>query len=277
VINIIIKKRCERKKMMNKSVYVELRDFGRNMQYLGIFMLLSLIPGIGPIAMILYLIFMFSALKNIKLMNYSLNDQNLENFRLKMGSSITRGFLAIISMIAGGIFLGFGIHIFIWNNYVQLITFNNLMLVIVGSLLLLLGFILMISSFATERTAWKNFKAFLRENQSMLPELTSRDVSEGADTLETSALLYSIFMFGITIIIGFIMRVIGYFKLAKLSQVQVPVSVPVPVEPIVQVVQSSPQVSNVVLEKSIDANFCPMCGSKISRQGIYCSECGSKL
>lgn len=263
--------------MLNKSVYVDLRDFGRNMQYLGIFMLLSLIPGIGPIAMILYLIFMFSALKNIKLMNYSLNDQNLEKFRLKMHSSITRGFLSIISMIAGGIFLGFGIHIFIWNDYVQLITFSNYMLVIIGSLLLLLGFILMISSFATERNAWKNLKAFLRENQSMLPELTIREVIEGTDNLETGALLYSMFMFGITIIIGFILRVIGYFKLAKLSQIQVQVPVPVPVEPIVQVVESGPKVSEVILERNDDVNFCPMCGSKISRHGIYCSECGSKL
>ncbi|TFG23837.1 MAG: zinc ribbon domain-containing protein [Promethearchaeota archaeon] len=254
--------------MLNKSIYVELRDFGRNMQYLGIFMLLSLIPGIGAIAMILYLVFMFNALKNIKLMYYSLNDQNLESFRIKIISSITRGFLSVFSLVPGGIFLAIGLHLSMWNNDI---------LIIIGSLLLLLGFILMISSFATERTAWKNLKAFLRENQSELPDFILREVIEGTDNLETGALLYSMFMFGITIIIGFIMRVIGYFKLAKLSQVNFPDQVPVPVEPIVQIVQSSPKVSNVSLERSENTNFCPMCGSKISRYGIYCSECGSKL
>lgn len=250
--------------MWNKSVYVELRDFGKNMQYLAIFMLLSLIPGIGPVAMILYLIFMFSALKNIRLMYYSLNDQNLESFRIKMVSSITRGFLSIFSIIPGGIFLAIGL-VMPMQNYIS---------IIIGSLLLLLGFILMISSHAIERAAWKNLNAFLKENRQMFPEMALREVLEGTENLETGALLYSLFIFGITIIIGYILKVIGYFKLAKLSQLEISI----PMEPVIEVVQSSPQSSSLVLEQPSDiVNFCPMCGAKVSQHGIYCAECGSKV
>ena len=252
--------------MWNNSVYVELRDFGKNMQNVAIFMLISLIPGIGPIALILYLVFMFNALKNIRMINYSLNDQALELYRSKMVSSITRGFLAVFSLISGGIFIAVGLSLPIHNSYIT---------IVIGALLLLMGFILMISSFATERNAWKNLNLFLKENKQMLPSLILRETVEGVDNLETSALLYSLFMFGITIIIGFIFRIIGYFKLSKLSQI----SIPVLVEHVVQVVNSSPNSSSMIIarENSEKANFCPMCGAEASECGNFCAECGSKL
>jgi uncharacterized membrane protein len=252
--------------MWNKSVYVELRDFGKNMQNVAIFMLISLIPAIGPIALILYLVFMFNALKNIKLINYSLNDQALELYRSKMVSSITRGFLSLFSLIPGGIFIAVGLLLPFQRIYIT---------ILIGALLLLIGFILMISSFATERNAWKNLNLFLKENEKMLPSLILRDTVEGVDNLETSALLYSLFMFGITIIIGFIFRIIGYFKLSKLSQI----TIPTPVEQVVKVVNSNSSSSSVLMaqENSEIVNFCPMCGAKASEYGMYCAECGSKI
>ena len=252
--------------MWNNSVYVELRDFGKNMQNVAIFMLISLIPAIGPIALILYLVFMFNALKNIKMINYSLNDQTLELYYSKMRSSITRGFLAVFSLISGGIFIAIGLLLPLQRSYIT---------IIIGALLLLMAFILMISSFVTERNAWKNLNQFLKENENMIPNLILRETVEGADNLETGALLYSLFMFGITVIIGFIFRIIGYFKLSKLSQI----AIPVPVEQVVQVVNSSSNSSSLIIahENSDAANFCPMCGAKASEYGNYCAECGSKI
>ncbi len=252
--------------MWNNSVYVELREFGKNIQNVAIFMLISLIPAIGPIALILYLVFMYNALKNIKLINYSLNDQALELYRSKMVSSITRGFLALFSLIPGGIFIAVGLLVPFQRIYIT---------ILIGALLLLMGFILMISSFATEKNAWKNLNLFLKENEKMLPSLILRDTVEGVDNLETSALLYSLFMFGITIIIGFIFRIVGYFKLSKLSQI----TIPNPVEQVVQVVNSNSRSSSVVIsqENSEIGNFCPMCGAKASDYGSYCAECGSKI
>jgi hypothetical protein len=252
--------------MWNNSVYVELRDFGKNMQNVAIFMLLSLIPAIGPIALILYLVFMFNALKNIRLINYSLNDQALELYRSKMISSITKGFLAVFSLIPGGIFIAIGTLLPLQRSYIT---------ILIGALLLLMAFILMISSFATERNAWKNLNHFLKENEIMLPNIILRETVEGVDSLETGALLYSLFMFGITVIIGFIFKIIGYFKLSKLSQIMIPV----PVEQVVQVVNQNQNSSSVVIaqENSDMVNFCPMCGARASEYGTYCAECGSKI
>ena len=255
--------------MWNNSVYVELRDFGKNMQNVAIFMLISLIPAVGPIALILYLVFMFNALKNIKRINYSLNDQTLELYRSKMISSITRGFLAVFSLISGGIFIAIGVLLPLQRSYIT---------IVIGALLLLMAFILMISAFVTERNAWKNLNQFLKENEKMIPDLILRETVEGVENLETGALLYSLFMFGITIIIGFIFKIIGYFKLSKLSQIMIPFPVE-PVNQVVQVVNQNQNSSSVVLapENSDIVNFCPICGAKASQYGTYCAECGSKI
>jgi hypothetical protein len=99
------------KKMWNNSIFEAFRDFGKNMQLIAIFLLVSLIPGIGFIGIILVLIFKFAALNNIKLINLSLKNEFLEKFRSKMILSITRLFISLFCVIAGGIFLVIGLLI----------------------------------------------------------------------------------------------------------------------------------------------------------------------
>ena len=251
--------------MLNKSILGAIRDFGKNMQLVAIFLLVSLIPGIGFIGFILVLVFKFAALNNIKFINLSLNNDLLEKFRKKMISSITRLFMALFCMITGGIFLAIGL----------LIPIGNLVgVIIIGAVLLSLALILIISAFVIEMKAWKNLKLFFEENQSMSSKILMRDVIKGIDNLATGALLNALFIFGITIFIGFILQIVGYFQVAKIANMMIPQ------ESEMIMVNNSPTIaatSTVMLKQAETVNFCPMCGANLSQNGIYCAECGAKI
>ncbi|MBY9019359.1 MAG: hypothetical protein KGD66_11070 [Candidatus Lokiarchaeota archaeon] len=253
--------------MWNNSILGAFRDFGKNTQLIAIFLLVSLIPGIGFIGLILALVFKFAALNNIKFINLSFNNDLLEKFRSKMISSITRLFLSLFCIISGGIFLAIGL----------LIPIGNLVgIVIIGSVLIALGLILVISAFVIEMKAWKNLKIFFEENQSMSSKILMRDVIKGIDNLATGALLNALFMFGITIFIGFILQIVGYFQVAKIANMMIHISQ----ESEIIMANNSPTVattSTVILKQAETVNFCPMCGANLSQNGIYCAECGAKI
>lgn len=253
--------------MWNKSILVEFRDFGKNMQLVAIFLLVSMVPGIGFIGFILALAFTFTALKNIKSINLSLKSDLLEEFHSKMISSITRIFIAIFCAIAGGIFLAIGLLIPMGNS------FN---VIIIGSVLIALGLIMVISAFVAEMNAWKNLKIFFEENQSMTSEFLMKDILKGIDNLATGALLNALFIFGITILIGFIFQIVGYFQIARMADIVIQI----PKESEITIMNKSPNnaTSSIVILKQAEAtNFCPMCGSRVSREGNYCADCGYKF
>jgi len=253
--------------MWNNSILSAFRDFGKNMQLIAIFLLISLIPGIGFIGVILVIVFKFAALNNIKLINLSLQNDLLEQFRSKMISSIYRLFIAIFSIIPGGIFLAVAFLIPIGN-------FVNI--VIIGSILIALGLILIISAFVQERKAWKNLKNFFEENYNLSSKIIMRDIVQGIDNLATGALLNALYVFGITIFIGYILQLVGYFQVAKIANVMIQI----PEESEIILTNSSPTSATpntVLLKQSKTANFCPMCGTRIFEKGIFCAECGSRL
>ena len=253
--------------MSNNSILIAFRDFGKNMQLIAIFLLVSMIPGIGFIGIILAIVFKFAALNNIKFINLSLNNKLLEEFCSKMTSSITRLFIALFSIIPGGIFVAIGFLIPLGN-------FGGI--IIIGSVLIAVGLILFISAFVIEMKAWKNLKIFFEENQYMSSKIIMRDVIKGIDNLATGALLNALFIFGITIIIGFILQIVGYFQVAKISNIMIQI----PQETEIIMTNSSPTVattSTVILKQSETVNFCPMCGANLSQTGIYCAECGAKI
>ncbi|MHA1373980.1 MAG: hypothetical protein ACTSR7_06775 [Promethearchaeota archaeon] len=251
--------------MWNNSILGAFRDFGKNMQLVAIFLIVSLIPGIGFIGFILVLVFKFAALNNMKFINLSLNNDLLEKFRKKMISSITRLFMALFTIISGGIFLAMGLLIPIGN------------LVIIGAVLLALALILVISAFVIEMKAWKDLKIFfLEENQYMASKFVMKDIIKGIDNLATGALLNALFIFGITIFIGFILQIVGYFQVAKIANMMIHV----PQESEIIMANNYPTVatiSSVILKQAGSANFCPMCGANLPQNGIYCAECGAKI
>ena len=255
------------------------RDFGKNMNLVAIMTVLTLVTGITGIIAI---IFLFMALGNIKMINYKFNSQYLDDFRAKYIRSFILK-LILIPFLVAGILLSFLPIVFIFPES-EIIMTHNWMGILIG---LVIFFILFIVSYSIEMKAWENLKLFLEQNQSMFPGYISREAIDGVEKLRTGALLYAL---GITAIIGFILQVIGFFKLAKFETIYKPMypTKPIipqaPIPPQASVAPISPKVQSQsslnVLENrvvGVRLRFCPNCGAELKDEGKYCPDCGSSI
>ena len=89
-----------------------------------------------------------------------------------------------------------------------------------------------------------------------------RDLVEGCNNLKTAALMYAIGFLLITMLLGIIFQISGYFKLGKLKDLRSPyyygTGAPTPV----------PAASTGT------SKFSSSCGAQIKGEGKFCAECG---
>ena len=264
------------------------RDFGKNMNLVAIMTVLSIVTGITGIIAI---IFLFMALGNIKMINYRLNSRYLDEFRSKYITAFILKLVCIPFLVGGIMLIVFPFGLMHYGmGYIPSFYWFNLL---IGIVPLVISFILFIISYSIEMKAWDNLKYFLEENRSMFPEYIARESIDGAEKLRTGALLYALGFLIITAIIGFILQVIGFFKLAKFEnmygtspQAKAPVPrAPIPPQPPqppktpISLVKSPAPSPYAVEEKVVGTRpkFCPNCGSELKGEGKYCPECGSKI
>ncbi|MFX0134935.1 MAG: hypothetical protein ACFFDN_14940 [Candidatus Hodarchaeota archaeon] len=218
-----------------------------------------------PITPLVSLIFMFIALGNIKKANLQLNNTNLMAYRSKYISSF-------ILLSVGITILAIGIPIVVLNA-LEILLFFDWMIIFAGATTTLIGFVLMIVSGVIQRHAWENLKIFLAENGDLFPKAITMEAYDGANKLKTAMLMYLLGFLGITLIIGFIFQIIGYFKLAKFNRLDI--SYTTNSEP----QHSKPQQpSQEPISITTDIpKFCSACGGNLSEEGIFCALCGSEI
>ena len=128
-----------------------------------------------------------------------------------------------------------------------------------------IGVVLGIIAAAIEMGAWSSFESFFRQNATMFPANISRESEEGSHYLRNSALMYILGFLLVTLLIGWIFQIIGYFKLAKLDKIS---STPM-TKPTAQPSSTTPSSANV--------QYCPNCGADVTGAGKFCGACGSPL
>ena len=234
-------------------------EYGRNMNMVALMTVLTFIVGItGLIAFVFLLI----ALGNLKNINHYLKNPKIEEYRAKYIQAFILRFIGILILIGGVIgmvFTGIGSG-FRGDDW----TFLFIPIV--------LGLIIVIAGAVLEMKAWEILRSFFMENANLFPPILHRDLVEGCNNLRISAMMYAIGFFIITMLVGIIFQIIGYFKLAKLKDLSNPyyygtvasASTPVPA--------ASMQVQPSSTGKN---EFCSSCGAQIKGEGKFCSECGA--
>jgi len=250
--------------MSNVNVNKEFQSFGSKCQTLGILSILAFIFGlianfvppigiINFIVQIIILIILFSALGNAKEAGYALNNRLLQEFRSKI-------ILAVILFLIGLLFFLGGTM-----GLVAVITYAPGAGAAVGALIgvMIFGIILLIIAAVFRIQGWSRLQRFFEENQNMFPSHIGEKALSGAKLMKIGAILYLTI---ILMFIGFILEVVGYFKLAALkdlggSAVASPSTQPAPTK----------------TTTAESKKFCPNCGSSVTGQEKFCSSCGSEL
>jgi uncharacterized membrane protein len=241
--------------MLNVDIRDEFSEFGKKMKIVGIMIILSIIPYIGTILSLIGSIFAIMALSDIRDANYKLKQSSLENYRSKYSTAIVFRIIGVVISGAGSFYsLGKPFSFSIWTVIPTIISF-----------------IISIIAAAIEMDAWRSLTDFFNQNRSLFPTYIALEASEGSDKLRTAALMNVLSFLIITILIGWILQIVGYFKLAKLEEIirYTETTPPTPVPSTQQASLATPTPSN--------NNFCPNCGAKITGEGKFCGECGSSL
>lgn len=240
--------------MLNVDIRQEFSEFGKKMKIVAIMTVLAIIPYLGFILSFIGFVFAIMALSDIRNANNKLKQSSLENYRSKFSIAIV---VRIISTVISGVgsFYSLGKPFF----------FS----ILISILMLIIFIIINIIAGAIEMDAWRSLTDFFNQNRSLFPTNIALEASEGSDKLRTAALMSVLSFLIITILIGWIFQIVGYFKLAKLEEIiRYTETTPTTPEPSTQqVALSAPTPSNT--------NFCSNCGAKITGEGKFCGKCGS--
>lgn len=193
-------------KMAEIDLNNEFYKFGKNVQIVAGCTILSIIPYVSFLAGIGQLIFTYLALGNIKNIFFKTNNRFLYEFRSKFTSAFILRFFGMF-FVYGGL-IGF-ISALIEAGFESAVY----VLIAVG-----LGFVLLIISGILEMGAWDNFKKYLEETKGTFPKAITTEAIEGCEKLRQGALMYVLGFLFITLLIGIILQLIGYLKLAKFNQ-----------------------------------------------------------
>lgn len=203
--------------MSNPEVNREFSEFGGRMKSIAILTLISVVVGIftgvstsvgfvdAVIGFVVFILFIL-VLGDIKSAGVMLNNKNLLSFRSKIITSFILGIIGMIIFTAG--LVGIGITIFFIGSLILLPI--PLTVLIIGIIFLLITAILQIQ-------AWGSLESFFNNNATLFPQEIAKDARAGAKLCKIGAIL------DITVIlffIGDILRVIGYFKLAALKDLE---------------------------------------------------------
>ena len=246
--------------------------FVRRLRVVGVLLIFVLIPYLAFVIIPIYFIMTMVAIGDINSINRDLKDSYLKTFRSKyIAASILKFFGSIIvhigaAMVAVAQFINpiFDPYYF---GYFPGLIFAPVVIVFIT------GFVFMIIGSGVEIGAWDNLKLFIYYNKDLFPVGISYDTTAKVENLRSGAVAWALGFLIITIIIGWISQLVGYFGLSSVAERGSKID---PIAPKIQDYQMlyppplEPQPVEIIV-------FCPMCGSKVSKGATFCAECGVKL
>jgi len=234
-------------------------SFTKNLRNVGVLLIFVMIPYLAFIIIPIQFFLIIVALRDAGSLNDELNDPYINSFRSRyLIASIIKLIGSMTIHVAGAII------VFILNSEL-IIGYGFLPYWIIPStnISLIIGFVIMIIGSSVEVGAWNNLRLFIHHNKEMFPERIHYETTTNVERLRSGALLWALSFLFVTIIIGWIFQLVGYFGLSNIAERGVeigPISLP-------------HQEQRPVSVK----DFCPMCGASVAEGASYCAECGVKI
>ena len=249
--------------MSNIDVRSEFCEFGKKMKIVGIMTILVIVPYIGTYLSFIGFIFGLMALGDIRNANNKLNQSSLENYRSKYITAIVIRIISTAISAVGSFFTS--------NLFMVFVIYFDLGALLSAIIITIITFVLNIIAAAIEMDAWRSLTDFFNQNRAFFPQHIAMEAADGSDKLRSAALMNILSFLIITILIGWILQIIGFFKLAKLEEItRYSDSTPITIAPVEEVAYQPTTPTS-------ELSFCPNCGAKVSGEGKYCVECGSEL
>lgn len=259
------------------------KSFGKNIRIVAIFSIFVIIPYFAFVTNLISFIFICLAISDIKSIKRQLNEPNINSFSSKYLAAAIMKFIGLIFVNTAGVMI---INRFILSYFPYYYMYFPFPFTIFGIftpiilMVLIPGFIFMIIGCSIEKVGWENLKRYLDLNRDKFPAKIAIQVNEGANNLSKAALLWALGFLGIPIIIGYIMYIVGYFRLSAFDSVvpatfelkPTPSTVPKPSH-----IPAPEPTPPYVPEATSSMKYCPHCGAELDEGGKYCSTCGSAL
>ena len=284
--------------MSNQSLELKWNNFGRYILAVAVLWIFILIPYVAFGVIALQFIFLLLALKEIKNINIQLNDPNLDVFYSKSIAGNIIKMIGLIVINVGGAMIAGSL---ILRRFFDI--FPRFLIIVPPVIVIFVGFIIMIVASSIETQAWNNLKIFLQKNKESFPTKIAQNVIDGTDNLKSGTFSWALGFLFVPIMIGWILQVVGYFKLANFNKMVPEKEIKITPVPeykstTTHVIQStntsgyqsttSPEYQTITtytskpnpvndLEEKNSFNFCSICGAKLDQAAKYCGECGSHL
>jgi uncharacterized membrane protein len=207
------------------------------------------------------------SLRDIKNINRELNDGYLKSFHSKyLAASILKLFGSILVHIGAAM-------IAIFNSLSLPYYYSIFGIVFPAMIVFVIGFVFMIVGSGVEIGAWDNLNLFIHHNDALFQQRISSDTTTKVETLRSGARLWTLGFFVVTIVIGWIVQIIGYFGLISAAESALKHEEMVPATQYYQPNSPPTQEQKPVAKKE----FCAMCGASIAEEASYCANCGVKI
>jgi len=253
-------------------------NFVRRLRVVGVLLIFVIIPFLGFVIIPIHFILTMVAVGDVSKLNRELKDPYLQSFRSKY---ITASIIKLIGSIivhAGALMLAVALNV---NPIYDLFYYSFFPRWIISPIVIvfIVGFVSMIIGSITEIGAWNNLKLFVYHNKELFPVGISYNTTAKVENLRSGAVAWALGFLVITILIGWIHQLVGYFGLSNVAEKRMKAE---PIAPKTQAYQAPspptpPTPPAQEPQQVYDISFCPMCGSKVSIGATFCKECGVKL
>ena len=163
--------------------------------------------------LVVSIVVLILALGNIKTAGEALdNNANLSSFRSKI-------IVALILALIGTIFITVGLASIyaIINSGIDLGSPEAIQGYISFGILILIGIVVLVVGAVFEIIAWGSLRDFFKNNLSKFPEGIGKNAETGCFLMKLGAIFILTFILAV---VGFILRVIGYFMMSKLKDLE---------------------------------------------------------